>query len=86
MLSYESSYRAGCLCSGSCLCSQELFPPRSYLKASDAREPEIQKRNVHIVKPVLFSRLSLTHHELLDQLLLVQLVLQNLDQGFDPGA
>lgn len=36
----------------------------------------------------IFSRgtTTLTHHELFNQVLLVQLMLQNLDESFDPEA
>lgn len=30
--------------------------------------------------------ITCTHHKLFDQFLLVQLMLQNLDESFDPGA
>lgn len=42
-----SSYRVRCLCSGSCLCSQGLFPPDSCQRASGAPEPETNDKNTH---------------------------------------
>lgn len=96
------TYKEGCLCSGSYLYSRGLFPPDSCQMASNAPEPQMINKTTMLLliysgcpRPaynltpyfvVALNECVYTHHELFEQILLVQLVLQNLNESFDPGA